>query len=100
MSLGIFKRIWTLLEEACIDLDFKLALHGHDSSSDPVCDNYTINQISALRVELQIQQSYADILKEMITVYTHMLLKSVRAWRQIWPKLSRISLRRYLIYIT
>lgn len=65
-----FNRLWTLLKEACSDLDFKLALHGHDSTSDPVVDNTLLKELSAMRVVLQTQQSYADVIKDMINIYT------------------------------
>lgn len=70
MSLGIFNRIWSLLEEACSDLDFKLFLHGRDSTGDSAIDSTLLKTLSAMRVEVQTQQSYADVLKEMITFYT------------------------------
>ncbi len=62
MSLGIFNRLWTLLEEACSELDFKLSSRGSSSPS--------FKKLGDMRVELQTERNYADLITQMITFHT------------------------------
>lgn len=66
MSLGIYNRLWTLLEEACHNLDFKLA-SCDASASDGASSNSGFSQLSLLRVELEAQKNLAAVLSEMLT---------------------------------
>lgn len=66
LSLGIFNRLWTLLEDACKSIDFKCAVEGSGAgfSDDDVCD---LNRLSRLKQELSTQRGYANLLSEMLT---------------------------------
>ena len=72
LSLGIFNRLWTLLEEACSELDFKLAISCDDTTTtiNPQIDSTAIKTLSAMRVDLQTQRNYANVITEMVTFYT------------------------------
>jgi hypothetical protein len=75
LSLGIFNRIWTLLEEACIEMDFKLAEAGGGGGSSSFNTYYesTLGRRSTLKLELETQQSYVAHIDEMITYTTLMM---------------------------
>lgn len=70
MSLGIFNRLWTLLEDACSELDFKLATAGVDTASTSHIDSTVLRKLSTMRIELSTQRNYASLITEMITFYT------------------------------
>ena len=64
LSLGIFDRLWNLLEKACKDLDFKSAVHDgqHDGTS---AENF--QQLHTLEMEIHSQQEYHSLLSEMLS---------------------------------
>ena len=69
LSLGIYNRLWTLLEEACHELDFEVATCDiPTSSSDPSTSSF--KQLSLLNVELETQKNEAIVLSEMLTFST------------------------------
>ncbi len=70
MSLGIFKRLWNLLEDACGELDFKPAIAYVDTASNSPFDIATLKKLSLMRIELDTQRNYANVVTEMITFYT------------------------------
>lgn len=69
MSLGIFDRIWTLLEDACIELDIKLAECGDSSCGGSSFAYYVslLKQRSLLKLELESQRGYLTLIDQMAT---------------------------------
>ena len=72
LSLGIYNRIWTLLGEACTELDLKLADcsgSGSDISGGESYSHYIdlLRIRSLLRMEIETQQSYVCVLDELVT---------------------------------
>ena len=70
LSLGIYNRLWSLLGDACNELDLILA----ESSPDNISSNSTYSQYvslirrkSELQSELHDQQDYLTVLNEMVT---------------------------------
>ncbi len=61
LSLGIFNRIWKLLENSCQELDFK--------RSSEVCgashSDSNIQKLSSVKIE--VQKKYGSVLSEMLT---------------------------------
>lgn len=74
LSLGIYDRLWTLLEEACTSLDLRLAEanHGLPSSGGSTFNQYSIvlEQRSSLKAQLQSQNSHAEMLQQLSTYLT------------------------------
>ncbi len=69
MSLGIYNRLWNLLEEACHKLDFNLATCDV-SASVGASSSSGFSQLSLLRVELEAQKNLAAVLSDMLTFIT------------------------------
>lgn len=71
LSLGIFNRLWTLLEEACTSLDLRLAEenHGPSGTGGHTFNEYSIvlEQRSSLKVQLESQVSHAELLEQLAT---------------------------------
>ncbi len=67
ISLGIFNRIWKLLENSCQELDFKRSLEvcGASHSVGGHCSN--IQKLSSVRAEIEVQKKYSSVLSEMRT---------------------------------
>lgn len=63
MSLGIFNRLWSLLEDACIELDF---LSGC-SANDFTLHTSTFQKRSLRIMELDSQRNLENLLTEMLT---------------------------------
>ena len=66
LSLGIFNRLWTLLEEACTELDLRLAgeSHGSPGIGGLTFSHYSVilEQMSSLKVQIESQTSHARVL--------------------------------------
>ncbi len=58
------------MEDACGELDFKLAMAYVDSASNSPFDTATLKKLSLMRIELDTQRNYAKVVTEMITFYT------------------------------
>ena len=71
LSLGIFDRLWTLLEEACTELDLRLATerHGQPGSGGATFNQYSLllEQLSTLKSQLESQTSHAELLEQLAT---------------------------------
>lgn len=70
LSLGIFNWLWNLLEDACSELDFKLAMACIDTASNSPFDTTALKKLSLMRIELDTERNYANVITEMITFYT------------------------------
>ena len=79
LSLGIFNRLWTLLEEACTELDLRLAGESHGSAGlgGSTFKQYSVilKQMSSLKVQFESQVSHARVL-EQVAVFTHLTLSN------------------------
>ncbi len=58
------------MEDACGELDFKLAMAYVDTASNSPFDTATLKKLSLMRIELDTQHNYAKVVTEMITFYT------------------------------
>ena len=72
LSLGIFNRLWTLLEEACTELDLRLAeeSHGLPGTGGSTFNQYSVllEKMSSIKVQLESQTSHTRVL-EQLAVY-------------------------------
>ena len=62
LSLGIFDRLWTLLEGACKEIDFLCAVDG---AGDTSVEGF--RKLSSLKNDIETQQKYIDVLTEILT---------------------------------
>ena len=71
LSLGIFNRIWELMEYECQELDLRLA-HTKGSTGGSTFVHYanTLQQRSHLAMELETQQGYVSLIDQMVTYLT------------------------------
>ena len=71
LSLGIFNRLWTLLEEQCKELDFSLATESVTSASS-FCNGSadTLTRWSNLKLELEADLKYTEVISDLITYTT------------------------------
>lgn len=70
LSLGIFNRLWTLLEAACQELDFKIALENASSGSTGDTNAISVSMVRKLtlmKFERDTLQKMADVTSEMFT---------------------------------
>jgi len=67
LSLGIFDRIWTLLEEGCTELDLKLAESSSGSDFGGSKFREALARKSLLLSELDRQKTYTTLLDQMTT---------------------------------
>ena len=71
LSLGIFNHLWTLLEEACTELDLRLAteLRGIPGLSGVTFARYSIplERLSQLKSRLVSQTCHAELLEQLAT---------------------------------
>ena len=70
MSLGIFMKLWTLMERECHELDLKLAQYTSGNAGDRVgflTYSAIIREISQLQEERQAQGALADALDQAVT---------------------------------
>ncbi len=65
LSLGIFNRIWNLLEDNCQELDFKCSLEVSGNASVSDCEH--LRKLSSLKAEIEVETKYSSVLSEMIT---------------------------------
>ena len=63
LFLGIFDRLWNLLEEACKEIDFQCAVEG--SSGDTSVEGF--RKLCSLKMDIETQQKYHSVLTEMLT---------------------------------
>ena len=63
LSLGIFDRLWNLLEEACKEIDFQCAVEG--SSGDTSVEGF--RKLCSLKMDIETLQKYHSVLTEMLT---------------------------------
>ena len=68
LSLGIFNRLWSLLGDACSELDLKLAESSRGSDGGSTYNHYValLKRRSALRTELNDKQSHVTLMREMV----------------------------------
>ena len=67
MSLGIFNRLWTLLENQCKQLDFTLVTESTPSTNSfPGVSADTINKWSNLQSELDTVIKYAGVVSVLL----------------------------------
>lgn len=63
--------MWTLLEEACTELDLRLATerHGQPGSGGATFNQYSLllEQLSTLKSQLESQTSHAELLEQLAT---------------------------------
>ena len=72
LSLGIFDRIWTLLEENCTELDLKLAESSGSDLGGSTFSDYSgaLKERSLLLLELNNQKSFAALTDQLATYFT------------------------------
>ena len=69
--MGIYDRLWSLLEDACVELDIKaaeLGIYGGGSQFNEL--SKLLHQRSLLKSELETQQSLVTVIKQMISYTT------------------------------
>ena len=70
LSLGIFNRLWSLLSDACSELDLKLAESSEEQVNGGSTYNHYVTLIrrrSVLRTEMNNQKNYVTVVNEMVT---------------------------------
>ncbi len=67
LSLGIFNRLWKLLENSCQELDFKRSLEISSASHSVGGHCNDIHKLSSLRAEIEVQKKYGSVLSDMLT---------------------------------
>ncbi len=72
--------MWTLIEDACKELDFKCAVEGSGAGFTE-SDTLTLQKLSSLKFELATQRKYAKLLSEML-VYT-IPVRTSALWQQV-----------------
>ena len=71
LSLGIFNRLWLLLEEQCKELDFSLATKSAGSlRALHSSDDDDLHTLSKLKLELDTDTKYSEHISELVTYYT------------------------------
>ncbi len=71
LSLGIYNRLWLLLEESCKELDFILATSSSGSVSGVIsCDHDDLHKLSNMKLELDTDRKYSEHISELLTYYT------------------------------
>lgn len=77
MSLGIFNRLWTLLEDRCKELDFSLATEDTPATSNfPGVSADTIKKWSNLQLELDTAMKYSGVVSDLLA-YTSVSVEDV-----------------------
>lgn len=68
MSLGIFKRIWTLLEESCTELDLELSEHVSGGDFGNSFESYVaaLKRTSELKPMMEKLNSTATLLEQIL----------------------------------
>ena len=74
LSLGIFDHLWTLLEEACTELDLRLAEgnngEGGIGSGTFIQYSVALKQRSSLKFQLDSQMAHVTVLEQLATFLT------------------------------
>jgi hypothetical protein len=69
LSLGIFNRLWTLLEEACTELDlWHLAANSSNTGVDHCAS--ALRKLSQLKARHDLEDHRAQLLKELVTYFS------------------------------
>ena len=69
LSLGIFNRLWTLLEEACTEVDLALAQESTPGEVNNSFNRYliTLRELHQVKQQHAVQRQHADVLHETVT---------------------------------
>jgi hypothetical protein len=69
ISLGIFDRLWELLEDACNELDITIIKHEHQTTTGEDFGVYitALNNAQQLREKIKIQHQHAAVLGDLVT---------------------------------
>lgn len=69
LTLGIYNRLWSLLEDACAELDLRLAASGDSGEGGLSYSLYSsrLKQRSELQSQLQTQLGYASVAEQLAT---------------------------------
>ena len=68
MSLGIFDRLWTLLEDDCIELDIKLATSSDEQSNSKIAEYLDMAKRRSVHISaISCQRNVITLLDEMVT---------------------------------
>ncbi len=70
LSLGIFNRLWTLLEKRCKEIDFSLAIEGASVGSFPDDSADKLTKWSNLQSEVKTSVQYAAVIADLLTYST------------------------------
>ncbi len=70
LSLGIFNRLWTLLEKRCKELDFSLAIEGASAGSLPGDSMDMQTRWSNLQLEVKTSIQYVGVISDLLTYST------------------------------
>ena len=70
LSLGIFDRRWTLLEQCCKELDFSLATDGSSATSFPGASADLLTNLSNLKLEFSTSAQYKKVISDLLTYIT------------------------------
>ena len=68
ISLGIFDRLWGLLEDACIELDLHIVRHK-EAMDGNTFGQYSgaLDDVVRLRKKMEVQQQHSSVLRDMIS---------------------------------
>lgn len=68
ISLGIFDRLWDLLENACTELDLTLAKDREGMEGNTYeCYCQALREAERLKEKLKVEQQHSRVLSELIT---------------------------------
>ena len=102
LSLGIFNRLYNLLEEACHELDLLLAEHiSGEQGSGTSHDQYSsaLHQLSELKERLGVERQAAD-LAEQVNTYLVLTLPDTQESQQMQALRQEASARRRRVTAT
>ncbi len=75
LSLGIFNRLWKLLENSCQELDFKRSLEISNASHSVGGHCNDLHKLSSVRAEIEVQKKYGSALGN-----AHLLCIDLKHW--------------------
>ena len=72
ISLGIFDRLWELLEESCTELDLHLAEHDSGGTFDRTFARYkaALVETSQLKSQLESLKQSVTVLDQLVTFFS------------------------------
>ncbi len=94
LSLGVFNRLWTLLENSCKELDFSLATDGSSAASFPGAGADVFTKWSNIKIEYRTSEQYKKVVSDLLT-YTQLYqlekLVLILFTRVLWMSLKQLK---------